>query len=185
MNKDELFSEDDLATWEHVSRSVTPLAGKEIKPLKQDVKAAQVFHNIPTKHDLEKLIAERSSVQKTKPKTQAPYIKHGDMVGMDKSSANKLRKGAFPIEARLDMHGRTQDEAWEGLKYFIKAAYNMNKRCVLVITGKGNGGEGILKNQVPRWLNNEGLREYVLGFSYAIAKHGGHGAIYILLKKKH
>ncbi len=61
---------------------------------------------------------------------------------------------------------------------------------MLVITGKGGlgggaGGEaGVLRRAVPAWLNQPGNREKVLAFSYAQPKHGGNGALYILLRRR-
>jgi DNA-nicking Smr family endonuclease len=182
MSTDGILTDDDLQTWQYVSRTVTPLPGREIilEPWEEEIIATP--ENKPSQEELEKLVASRDSKPKTK--AELPYIKHSETTGVDKATAKRLKSGKFPVEARLDMHGRTQDEALDGLRYFIRAAFEMDKRCVMVITGKGIGGDGILKNQVPRWLNNPGLREYVLSFSYATAPHGGEGALYILIKKR-
>lgn len=78
----------------------------------------------------------------------------------------------------------TQAAAAERLAEFLAGAQGAGKRCVLVITGKGLAGGGILREQVPRWLNQSPNRGRVLAFDYAQAQHGGMGALYVLLKRQ-
>jgi Uncharacterized protein conserved in bacteria len=57
---------------------------------------------------------------------------------------------------------------------------------VLVITGKGYGSEGaigVLKTNVPRWINESPNRERVLAFAFATDRDGGEGALYVLLRR--
>jgi DNA-nicking Smr family endonuclease len=97
---------------------------------------------------------------------------------------SKLRRGRLPIEGRLDLHGMTQAAAVDKLAAFIERAEAAGKRCVLVITGKGLASGGILRDQVPRWLNQAPNRARVLAFDYAQPQHGGAGALYVLLKRR-
>jgi DNA-nicking Smr family endonuclease len=111
---------------------------------------------------------------------------HGRIVGLDRRSAERLSAGRLPIDGRLDLHGLTQAEAVERLATFIAGAHSAGKRCLLVITGKGQArnSAGILREQVPRWLNQAPNRAHVLAFDYARAQHGGTGALYVLLKRR-
>ena len=95
-------------------------------------------------------------------------------------------RGQLPIEGRLDLHGLTQAAAADRLAKFLGRAQGEGKRCVLVITGKGGTGErpGVLREQVPRWLNQQPNRALVLAFDYARPQHGGQGALYVLLKRR-
>ena len=113
-----------------------------------------------------------------------PELEHGKSAGLDRRSADRLRRGRLPIDGRLDLHGMTQAAAAERLVEFIAGAQSAGKRCVLVITGKGLAGGGILREQVPRWLNQPPNRGRVLAFDYAQAQHGGMGALYVLLKRR-
>ena len=113
-----------------------------------------------------------------------PELEHGKSAGLDRRSADRLRRGRLPIDGRLDLHGMTQAAAAERLVEFIAGAQSAGKRCVLVITGKGLAGGGILREQVPRWLNQPPNRGRVLAFDYAQAQHGGMGALYVLLKRQ-
>ncbi|MFI4918399.1 MAG: Smr/MutS family protein [Legionellales bacterium] len=93
-----------------------------------------------------------------------------------------LKNGQIPWEARLDLHGFNIDEARQALCRFIQLQRHHHLRCVLIIHGKGGqqGAPPIIKNQVNRWLPQF---EEVLAYHSALAKDGGNGAVYVLLKK--
>jgi DNA-nicking Smr family endonuclease len=105
-------------------------------------------------------------------------------VGLDRRTWLRLKRGQVSIEQRLDLHGRTQDEAHRALGGFIAAAQAAGCRCVLVVTGKGLESGGTLRHMVPRWLNEGANRERIVAFSPAQARHGGAGALYILLRRR-
>ena len=83
----------------------------------------------------------------------------------------------------MDLHGFNEVEAKNLLDDFINQSVESDKRLVLVVTGKGQKGEGVIKNNIVSWLNTKGLRNKILAVNYASKKHGGNGAIYILLRK--
>jgi DNA-nicking Smr family endonuclease len=118
--------------------------------------------------------------------SKARDLAHGERVGLDRRSAERLSRGRLPIDGRLDLHGLTQAAAVERLAGFLARAQGEGKRCVLVITGKGGSREraGVLREQVPRWLNQQPNRARVLAFDYARPQHGGEGALYVLLKRR-
>ena len=84
------------------------------------------------------------------------------------------------------MHGMTQDEAHRALVDFIATSRNAGRRCVILITGRGRAklDGGVLREQTPRWLNQQPTRGSILGFAEAQPKDGGSGALYVLLRKK-
>lgn len=110
----------------------------------------------------------------------------GHVKGLDLKIINRLKSGAFSIEAHLDLHGLNLEQAQTALFEFIRDRYLLGKRCLLIITGRGKnspGGYGVLKDEIQSWLTRDPLRRVVLGFCTALPKHGGAGAIYILLRK--
>lgn len=111
-------------------------------------------------------------------------LHHGRMPGLDRRSADRLKRGEMELEGSIDLHGMTQDEAHGALIAFIQRCWQVRRRCVLVVTGKGTQGFGVLRAQVPRWLNQSPLRELILGFSYARPHHGGDGALYVLIRRQ-
>lgn len=106
--------------------------------------------------------------------------------GIDKRTAEKLRKGRLPIEARLDLHGMRQAAAHPRLFQFIRSSHTAGLRCVLVITGKGGEGgtRGVLNVNVPRWLSDPTVKPLILSIRPAQPKDGGDGAYYILLRRQ-
>jgi DNA-nicking Smr family endonuclease len=106
--------------------------------------------------------------------------------GIDRASAERLKRGLHQIEGRLDLHGMTQAEAHRALAGFIHKSRAVGRRCVLVITGRGFGptGPGILKQAVPRWLEEAGLRRHILAIATAQPRDGGAGALYLLLRRQ-
>ena len=99
----------------------------------------------------------------------------------------KLERGLIRPEIKLDLHGKTLLEAKKSLSNFIKSSINNNIRCILVITGKKktlHGSKGLIRENLPLWLKEHELFNYILFHCYAIKKDGDDGARYILLRKK-
>lgn len=103
--------------------------------------------------------------------------------GLQHRLQQRLKRGDIPVEARLDLHGQTIAEAGDTLAQFLRAAQENGCRCVLVVHGKGQRsqqGKPVLKTQVNHWLRQH---DAVLGFSSAQTRHGGAGALYVLLRR--
>ncbi|MSO80600.1 MAG: hypothetical protein EXQ97_02945 [Alphaproteobacteria bacterium] len=111
--------------------------------------------------------------------------------GQDRRTAERLRRGRLPAEARLDLHGEFQEQAYRLLVGFVTRAAADDRRVVLVITGKGRSttdewgrGGGVLRRQVPHWLTQPPLAALVLSTAPARPDHGGDGALYVLLRRR-
>lgn len=112
----------------------------------------------------------------------------------DPRADRKVARGRMPIDAVLDLHGHTQATARKTLLTFLINARLSDKRCVLVITGKGVGaarasgghalGGGVLRARLSDWLKEEPFRELVVRASPAHRKHGGGGAFYVFLRSR-
>ena len=87
------------------------------------------------------------------------------------------------LELRLDLHGLDQDQARAALHGFIARAQEDGVRAVLVITGKGVRGDGVLRRRAPEWLAEPPSRGRVAGISPAERQHGGDGAFYVALTR--
>jgi DNA-nicking Smr family endonuclease len=96
----------------------------------------------------------------------------------------RLARGREDLAARIDLHGLTHDAARAALTRFIRSSADDGWRAVLVITGKGVGGDGVLKRRVPDWLAEPPIREHIAGVSEAHRRHGGEGALYVALKRR-
>lgn len=122
-------------------------------------------------------------------------------VGIDGNTAERLRRGQLEPEAQLDLHGMSERDAHRALVTFVRAARARKLRLLLVVTGKGAGGQrkegteaafdlgldmqvrGILRSLTPRWLREPGLGETIADVREAHRRHGGSGALYVYLRK--
>jgi DNA-nicking Smr family endonuclease len=120
-------------------------------------------------------------VAKERPK---PRPASGPPASIDAGLHRRLARGRDVSAARIDLHGLDQDRARAALTRFIERAVDDGWRAALVITGKGAGGDGVLKRRVPDWLGAAPIRQYVAGVSEAHRRHGGEGALYVALKRK-
>jgi DNA-nicking Smr family endonuclease len=155
---------DNDALWAFATQDVTPLLKKSQKIVKKPQQTPQV-----------------------RPRLIQPTIiiqpKIAQARDIDKRTQQKLTRGKMPIEAVLDLHGYTQDDAYTHLHHFILKSSHHNLRCVLVITGKGRAGKGILKARLSDWLDAPSLRPIILQTTPARDHHGGGGAFYIFLRR--
>ncbi len=185
------IKDEDLALWKHVTRDAKPLTKREPPPARPAPAEAPPAKAGPETEKQTKPARARPRPRPvTLPRRAEPALEHGRAAGVDRRRAERLRRGRLPVEARLDLHGYTQGQAHSALYHFLGEAQVRGLRCVLVITGKGTttesamGAGGVLRAQLPRWLNEPTNRARVLAFDYAQPKHGGLGAIYVLLRRK-
>ncbi len=110
----------------------------------------------------------------------------GFVTDLDPKVYRQLRAGQFSPEAHLDLHGLNADQAMLSLLHFAREQYLAGKRCLLVIPGRGAnspGGVSVLKEELKAWLTRDPLKRVVLAFTTALPRHGGAGALYVLLRK--
>lgn len=101
--------------------------------------------------------------------------------GLQHKMLRKLHQGQYNVEAALDLHGKTVEEARESLSEFLHQCQQRGFRHVLIIHGKGRGNtKPILKNKLNHWLRQTGQ---VIAFCSAQAKDGRSGALYVLLRR--
>lgn len=96
----------------------------------------------------------------------------------------RLARERDPIEATFDLHGYGRFDAEDRLKAFLGGSQARGLKAVLVITGQGRRGGGVIRASIHEWLQSPALRGVVSGFASAHRRHGGEGAIYITLKQK-
>ena len=117
----------------------------------------------------------------TLPKAPKP---RADLGNIEPRRKHRIARERDPIGARLDLHGLDQDRAQGVLERFVVRAWDEGFRAVLIITGKGVQGDGVLKRRTPEWLAAPHLAHIVAGISDAARHHGGEGALYVALKRK-
>jgi DNA-nicking Smr family endonuclease len=161
----------DARLWAVVTATVRPLPGR--KPPAPLVGAPQT-------------LAPRVAMRVPAP--PPPMTPHKRLsagpAGIEPNRLRLIERGREPLAGTIDLHGLTQDAARAALTSYLSRAYDDNRRTVLVITGKGSLGDGVLRRRVPEWLAEPPLRGLVSGLSEAHRKQGGAGALYVALKRK-
>ncbi len=183
------LSAEDARLWAQVAADTRPL-----KADKRDSAAKKAPKPDPAKSSTKTAKTKPAAPAPPRPPSapRPPELSAGASPGVDKRLGDRLRRGQLPIDARVDLHGMTQAEAKTALDDFIVASRHGGRRCVLVITGKGGSRgtddygrarPGVLREAVPKWLNTATMRPHILSFAQAQPKHGGAGALYVLLKR--
>ncbi len=161
-----VLSEEELALWQQEADTARPLNAR-----------MRADRRIPKKMVLQ----PRSTPEIIIPIRGADVaLALGNYAGIDKRTADKFRKGKYAIDAALDLHGMSREQAHMALFGFVHGNYALGNRCLLLISGKG----AVLRELVPHWLDEPGLRPFVLALEQAKQQHGGSGAYYILLRRK-
>ncbi|MBN1105629.1 MAG: Smr/MutS family protein [Deltaproteobacteria bacterium] len=114
------------------------------------------------------------------------YIE-GSVRGFSRGHMKRLKRGEFPVQDYIDLHGLTRGEAEGAVREFIVKSHRLGLRCVLIIHGRGlNSPESfpVLKEGLPVWLGRGAAKRIVLAFATARPYDGGTGAVYVLLRKR-
>ncbi|MBC7433725.1 MAG: Smr/MutS family protein [Rubritepida sp.] len=101
--------------------------------------------------------------------------------GLDTRRWRELRRGRLRPERSLDLHGRFAQEAHGAVRAFLTQALADGVRCVCIITGKGSGEGGVLRRELPHWLNGPGLRGQVLAAAHP--HRANTGSVHLLLRR--
>ena len=174
------LSEEERALWESVARQIKPLRKKHRVTASLPASPKTEVHAVPKTLAHPKPAAVVAAPSPKKP--MAPPL-----APLGRRERSQLSKGKKEIEARLDLHGMTQERAHRALSGFLHQAHGSGLTFVLIITGKGKIGaeseRGILRRQVPQWLSQPEFRSVVVGFEEAHIGHGGAGALYVRIRR--
>ncbi len=166
------LSPEEHELWRQVARTVTPLDDARTPPPLPAPTPAEPAAPTPP--------APAAAKPASTPSGGSP-ASHGTL---DHRTAQRLRRGRVPIDARFDLHGHTQSSAHAALLRFIERSRAADCRHVLVVTGRGADGGGVLKRSVPRWLMEPAFQRHVVAFHEAGPRHGGAGALYVALRRR-
>ena len=171
--------DDDAALFDSAMRDVEKFSGKDGNQASPPITNPALPKPAPSRE-------RRPVAPPVKPTAALPSLAAGTSADVDARTMDRLRRGRLRPEARLDLHGLTQDKAHRALNRFIAQAQSSGVRSIIIITGKGrvSEGGGVLRNQVPQWLNGPGVRPRILAFSPAQPRDGGAGALYVLLRRQ-
>lgn len=165
------LSDDEIEVWTTVTRSIKPL-----KRVRRAVKTEPVVAASPRKAPAKAAVSKPQPAPPS-PAKRAPPLP--SITPLTRREKQRAARGHDAIDARLDLHGHTQDEAHGALLRFLRHASGTEMRLVLVITGKS----GVLRRQVPHWLSTVEFRPLVISAESAAIRHGGDGALYIRVRR--
>ncbi|MBV9777783.1 MAG: Smr/MutS family protein [Acetobacteraceae bacterium] len=168
------LTEADQAAWAAYASRVTPLAGR----------ARPEPRSTPSRPagDPPSPAPVKSQDTPGTPRRAAAGLAIGaHPPGLDSATWQRFRTGRMPPARRLDLHGHTTQRAFHALSHFLKVAHAEHARCVEVITGHGGPGGGVIRHELPHWLDRPDLRPLILAVAYPTPFN--QGAVRLLLRR--
>ena len=111
------------------------------------------------------------------------FINETSNGGVRNKDLKKLKSGKFTIHSKIDLHGYKLDDAEKQFYNFVAKSHEQGNRNLLIITGKGQDGEGKIRKSLHTWINKIDLSKLVIFYTHASPKDGGYGAYYVRLRK--
>lgn len=167
---------EDLFWWQQVAQQVQPMEARLIEtPMHSAMPRVREGAGTAPRFEMPAV-------------SSLPPLMAGGYAGIDRRLAERFKRGELLFDGTVDLHGMSREQAHRTVTDFVHMHYARGSRCVLAITGKGGkkaGAEtGVLKELLPQWLAEPGLRPLVLACDLARQRHGGAGAYYILLRRR-
>jgi DNA-nicking Smr family endonuclease len=187
MSRRRQLSDEEEALWAGFTRAIKPL--KSAKPAAKSSLNSSTILSVASTPAPSQTRSHSVTTRATPPAPSPPLAPLGRRL------KQRVARGREPIDARLDLHGMTQQQAHSELLRFLHRAQASGVRTALVVTGKGlrksssgagydaDSRPGVLKRQVPLWLALPEFRLLVVGFDDAHVGHGGEGALYVRLRR--
>ncbi|AXE66534.1 hypothetical protein BBF93_18120 [Hyphomonas sp. CACIAM 19H1] len=170
------LSEEEARAWAKVASTVKRIGPREASL--PEFQAALEAGEAELRE--EKKPARKTPLRAVSPEPPAPKV---PVPPADRGREKRVRRGKLDIAATFDLHGHTQISAARALPGFLIAQQADGARCVLVITGKGREGQGVLRRNFLLWLESPEARALVSGYAESHPKHGGSGAFYVFLRR--
>ena len=169
------LSDEEAALWQKVAATVRPLG-----------KSSGASHPLPASPSRRSItIAQSRPAPPRGPRGAAPANT------LDGSWDRKLGKAGIEPDFRLDLHGHTLDSAYRRLDDGLSQARAMGARLVLVVTGKERPVDpadrgrtrGAIRAKILDWLAAGDHSAAIAAVRNAHRKHGGEGALYLILRR--
>ena len=177
-DKDQQPTDPDLALFKNTFKDVAPIQQDKITPPRASSKEKSVFLRKKTSTDKEHKRAAASF--HFSDGFEAHFSEDGPLKyvkpGLETSQVKRLRRGEFPPDLILDLHGLNKEQAKLEIAALIVAAQKQHCHCVCIVHGIGSF---VLKKAVPNWLVQHPAVE---GFHQAPLEWGGKGAILVLIE---
>ena len=191
------LSADDRRIWARVTGTVTPPRSRKATRVTPGAIGMAEPDPIPRANPLKpppktpppKIPPKPSKIARaaplpasaTPPPLSGPRAAPGEL---EPRRQRRLSRERDPIEATIDLHGFGRFEAEDQLVRFLSLCQARGLRAVLVSTGQGRLGSGVIRASIVEWLQGARLRPVVAGWSTAHRRHGGDGAFYNTLRRQ-
>ena len=175
-------NDNDTDLWNYVTKTTKKINSNN---------SLKHHKNIPTKRKQGVILTpeiKSQSILKTNNKkltvTPIYFSNENNSSGLSKKNIKEIKTGKFKVQSKLDLHGYRLKEAETLFFEFLRKSFNLKKRNILVISGKGEHGKGKIKLNIPIWIASPSLSHLIHFYSFAAPKDGGNGAYYIRLRNK-
>ena len=175
---------DEAAAWSRLAATVTPLPGRKLP------KPAKALHaEDHADGQLVRPVAKPVMPSQKPPVTARPAPPPHS--GLDSHWDRRFKAGTIQPDYTLDLHGHTLDTAYERLMAGLDQARSMDARVVLVIAGRSRPVDpadraerrGAIRAKLLDWLAASRHSDAISAVRKAHIRHGGEGAIYLVLKR--
>jgi DNA-nicking Smr family endonuclease len=175
------LTEADHAAWAGLTQHIAPLTGRTPK-------STPATADPPPKPTTSPPPRRANTSAPSRGATATPLTIGDPQAGVDKATWQRFRSGKLPVDRKLDLHGMTAQRAYQALTSFLRAAHAEHARCVEIVTGRGSSdassrgeGTGVLRRELPHWLNRPDLRPLILAAAHPHAANPG--AVRLLLRR--
>ena len=134
-------------------------------------------------NSIRKLYKKKELNSKT-PSLKSKVLRPNVSFTLDNKIKKQFKNKNFTFDAIIDLHEKSEIQAFELIKNFIINSYLNDHKNVIIVTGKGVHNKGKLKLKTPVWLKGKELSKFVVGFENMPANKGGEGALFVKLKNK-
>jgi DNA-nicking Smr family endonuclease len=177
------LSAEERALWARVAATVKPLGGQGIIAASEPPAAVEQQRRVPPNHSTP---ADRIMPPPTA--KAATRTKDAPSDTLDGGWDRRLRRGAVAPDREIDLHGHTLATAHAALEQALARAVADDVRVLLVVTGKPPKpearGRGLIRANIGDWLGSSFYRDRIAAIRHAHPRHGGTGALYLILRRK-
>ena len=191
MRRPRALSGEEAALWARVAATVVPMKGRRHPPQDAEAKADAVeAAPAPPAKRIKVRVAHRPVETPPPPRVIDP-VRPLDRHGLDSTWDRRLDRGTIAPDFTLDLHGHSLDAAWSRLEHGLTLAHAQGARVVLVITGRPRPADaadrgrqrGAIRAKLLDWLAAGSHASKIAAVRGAHPRHGGAGAVYVVLKR--
>jgi len=187
------LSVGEQAAWAHLAASVKPLPGKKRPKPPAPVAAPVEAKAKPVPAPPGKFVKPAKPVKRPPPPLPPPPPPAPSAApGLDSHWDRRVKAGRLEPDLTLDLHGHTLDTAYDRIMAALDQARSMGARVVLVVAGRERpvdpadrmARRGAIRAKLLDWLAASRHADAITAVRRAHIRHGGEGALYLILRRR-